>query len=85
MMLPKMEHVTSKTRAKPRLTVRPTAALKAHPMWSQSDFEYLRGKGYSNREVLAFWDRDQAHGAGPVEWHPQNAKYLAWRSRIVKG
>ena len=28
----------------PRLNVRPTAALKAHPLWSQTDFEYFRAR-----------------------------------------
>jgi len=42
-----------------------THRLAKHPMFSASDLAYLRGKGYSDDEVLAFWDRDHAHGCKP--------------------
>ena len=58
-----------------RLTVRPTAALKAHPLWSQTDFEYFRGRGYSNQQVLEFWNRDLRLGCTPLHWNPSTPKY----------
>ena len=38
-----------------------------HPMYSDSDLKYLRNKGYSDTEILAFWDRDHGMGCKPVE------------------
>lgn len=44
--------------------------LTSHSMWSQSDFDYFKGKGYTNREIEAFWDRDEKLGKSPVEHKP---------------
>ena len=41
------------------------AQLRIHPMYSVSDLRYLRRKGYSDEEILAFWDRDHAEGKAP--------------------
>jgi len=68
----------------PRLTVRPTAALKAHPLWSQTDFEYFRGRGYSNQQVLEFWDRDLRLGCQPLHWDPSTPKYQDALRRITR-
>jgi len=38
-----------------------------HPMYSASDLRYLRNKGYTDDETLAFWDRDHGMGHKPVE------------------
>jgi len=38
-----------------------------HPMYSPSDLKYLRNKGYTDAEILAFWDRDHGMGHEPVE------------------
>jgi hypothetical protein len=43
------------------------AALKQHAMWSQSDFDYFKAKGYSPDEIKEIWDRDAAAGHKPVE------------------
>jgi len=37
-----------------------------HPMFSPSDLAYFRRKGYSDDDILAFWDRDHAAGQKPV-------------------
>lgn len=66
------------------LSVRPTTALKNHPMWSQTDFEYLRGKGYSNRQVLEFWNRDLRLSCKPVNWKATDAKYQTSLRRITQ-
>lgn len=42
------------------------ASLKKHPMWSQSDFDYFKEKGYEPKEIKEIWDRDQASGHSPV-------------------
>jgi len=39
--------------------------MHAHPMYSASDLRYLRRKGYSNEEIIAFWNRDHAEGKSP--------------------
>jgi hypothetical protein len=41
--------------------------IAKHPMYSPSDLKYLRKKGYTDREILAFWDRDHGQGCQPVE------------------
>ena len=43
-----------------------TIDLHRHPMYSASDLRYLRQKGYSDEEILAFWNRDHADGKTPV-------------------
>lgn len=43
------------------------AALKKHAMWSQSDFDYFKAKGYSPEEIKEIWDRDAKAGHKPVE------------------
>ncbi|MCC6910176.1 MAG: hypothetical protein IT430_19765 [Phycisphaerales bacterium] len=40
--------------------------LREHPMHSISDLEYLRRKGYTDEQILAFWNRDHAAGKAPV-------------------
>jgi hypothetical protein len=66
------------------LTVCPSAALKNHTMWSQSDFESLRGKGYTNQKVLEFWNRDLRLGCQPMNWKPTNAKHQTSLRRITR-
>ena len=41
--------------------------IAEHPMYSPSDLKYLRKKGYSGREIIAFWDRDHKLGCKPVQ------------------
>jgi len=66
------------------LTVRPTATLKNHPQWSQTDFEYFRGKGYSNQQILEFWERDLRLGCKPLNWKPTDTKYQTSLRRITR-
>ncbi len=40
--------------------------IRQHAMFSESDLRYLRVKGYTDEEILAFWDRDHAMGKEPV-------------------
>lgn len=39
--------------------------IAKHPMYSPCDLAYFRRKGYSDAEILAFWDRDHALGHKP--------------------
>ena len=41
--------------------------IRNHPMYSASDLKYLRKKGYSDQDILAFWDRDHSLGHEPVQ------------------
>jgi len=41
------------------------ARIRCHTMYSASDLRYLRKKGYSDEEIIAFWDRDHAEGKSP--------------------
>lgn len=47
-----------------------TDDLKRHPMYSPSDLAYFQNKGYSNEEILAFWNRDLAAGHEPLHHRP---------------
>lgn len=40
--------------------------ITSHSMFAQYDYEYLRNKGYSNREIKAFWDRNAKRGCTPI-------------------
>ena len=42
-------------------------SLKKHPMYSKSDYKYLRDKGYGPEGIKAIWDRDHAAGKSPQE------------------
>lgn len=44
----------------------PTDAIRNHPMYTDSDYDYFRGKGYTDAEILAFWDRDFTRGEKPL-------------------
>lgn len=36
--------------------------ISAHPNFSKSDYEALRQKGYSGKEILGIWNKDRAMG-----------------------
>jgi len=44
--------------------------IATHPMNTPSDLAYFRRKGYSDAEILAFWDRDHAMGCKPCHHDP---------------
>ncbi len=39
----------------PRL---PSPSILSHPMWDETDYHELTEKGYSDEEIIGFWDRD---------------------------
>jgi hypothetical protein len=45
-------------------------ALERHPMYTPSDLAYLRGHGYDDAEITAFWDRDRRQGKEPLHHQP---------------
>ena len=44
--------------------------LRNHKMYAEHDYYYLQGKGYTNREIKTFWDRDIARGCEPITHAP---------------
>lgn len=44
------------------------ASLKSHPMWSPTDYAYMRKKGYSNEDIKKLWERDRRQGNTPMNW-----------------
>ena len=74
----KEKTVNATVTSRPQRPSEPTDAqrLAAHPMHSPSDLAYFRGKGYSDAEILAFWDRDHAAGGKPLR-HETTEKRLA--------
>ena len=59
--------------------------IEDHPMYSASDLAYFRAKGYSDAEILAFWDRDHAAGVKPVIHRRLPRRYDAGKGRKVTG
>ena len=47
--------------------------LRKHSMWTDSDYAYFKSKGYTNDEILSFWNRDETDGKSPV-----HHKYLTF-------
>lgn len=45
--------------------------LRNHEMYADYDYEYLHNKGYTNREILAIWQRDSNRGCTPIAQAPQ--------------
>lgn len=52
-----------------------------HPLFTLSDYGYLSTKGYTDEEILAFWDRDLRQGHTKGLEHKSIPDYLA----AVKG
>ena len=40
-------------------------AIQRHENYHPADYRNLREKGYSDKEIIAIWDRDKAQGKGP--------------------
>lgn len=61
-------HLTGNYTSQPAAKeVKPNATdIKNHPQYTDSDYNYLKGKGYSDEEVKNFWDRDHASGNDPL-------------------
>ena len=41
--------------------------IATHPMYSATDYAYLRDRGYSKNEILCIWNRDLLLGKEPVQ------------------
>lgn len=45
--------------------------IKNHPLFSESDYQYFTDKGYTEAEIIAFWNRDLNRGiTTPIEHQP---------------
>ena len=64
--------------APPTKKFNPPADLKSHPMFSETDYDYFRGKGYNDSEIKKFWDRDSKNGNSPVDWS-KNKQFKEYR------
>ncbi|MCC6910004.1 MAG: hypothetical protein IT430_18880 [Phycisphaerales bacterium] len=58
--------------------------LREHAMFSETDLRYLRAKGYTDAEILAFWDRDHAMGKEPVIHAGTRVESIAIRVQSVQ-
>lgn len=47
--------------------MKPTKAILNHPQYHINDYNYFKQKGYTNKDILAFWDRDLKEG-NPDDW-----------------
>ena len=56
-------------------------AIQEHKNYDQDDYEYLRGKGWSENEILKRWDQELAAGKSACKWEgtPARAKLNAIR------
>ena len=41
--------------------------LTQHSQYDDADLAYFRGKGYTDEEILAFWNRDAEQGKAPQQ------------------
>ena len=62
---------------------RATAAIRNHPNYNPDDCAYLYAKGYSETEILAFWDRDRAWGHGSCRWDGPDARQARQHRRAA--
>lgn len=44
------------------------AYLIKHSNFSSDDYAYLSAKGYSNKEILAIWNKDVNQGKTACQW-----------------
>lgn len=53
------------------------SAMKSHRNWSSTDYDYFRGKGWSDAEIKKKWDEEAAGKKGPLDWskNPQFRPY----------
>ena len=58
--------------------------IRQHAMFSETDLRYLRAKGYTDKEILAFWDRDHAMGKEPVIHAATRIESIAIRVESVQ-
>jgi hypothetical protein len=49
------------------------AKVKAHPQFTQGDYDYLKGKGWSDDQILKRWDEEKSKGVKPNQGN-KNAK-----------
>lgn len=59
--------------------MKPTKRILNHPQYHVNDYNYLRTKGYTNKEILAILDRDLREGKEPctlnkyeIDWKKYN-------------
>ena len=50
-----------------------SAKIKAHSQFTQGDYDYLKGKGWSDAEILKRWDEEARGGSKPQQTN-KNAK-----------
>lgn len=44
-----------------------SSAVKAHSQFTQGDYDYLKGKGWSDEQILRRWDEEGRKGAVPQQ------------------
>lgn len=59
----RLKEMTESKISKPAAT---KARIKDHPMYTGSDYNHLKGKGYDDTEIKNIWDRDQKSGNDPL-------------------
>jgi hypothetical protein len=52
-----------------------------HTQFTEEDYEYLKTKGYTNKEIIALWDRDKKEGTPPVT---VNKYKIDWKAERLK-
>lgn len=58
----------------------PTKRILNHPQYHINDYNYLRTKGYTNKEILALWDRDHKEGHSPVTTNKYEIDWKEWNA-----
>jgi hypothetical protein len=59
-----------------------TKQIQNHSQFTQSDYDYFSGKGYTNKEIIAFWDRDAKSGNDPLI-HKAAPKIIEYCGQVI--
>lgn len=51
-----------------------------HPQYHINDYNYLKTKGYTNKEILSLWDRDFKEGKPPVTSNKHEINWKEWNA-----
>lgn len=56
--------------------------ITTHSQFTTEDYEYLKTKGYTNKEIIVLWDRDKKEGTPPVTVNKYKIDWKAERAKI---
>jgi|GEM_PF-3502172 len=52
--------------------------IRTHQQYTAANYAYLKGKGYSDAEIIEIWDRDAGLGKEPIEKFAPIPDFVGW-------